>query len=164
MTDSGIPGSDVIVIGAGIVGLAHAWAAVRRGKSVRVLERSSRAEGASIRNFGMIWPIGQPAGACHACAMRSREFWLQLQKGAGMWVNECASIHLAHRADEWDVLTEFAERAPALGYDVRLLTAEEVLATSPAANPDGLLGGLWSPTELGVDPREAIARIADWLR
>jgi FAD dependent oxidoreductase TIGR03364 len=155
--------TDVIVVGAGIVGLAHAWAAVRRGKSVRVFERSSRAEGASIRNFGMIWPIGQPPGVCQATALRSRELWLQLQKDSGIWVNECGSIHLAHRSDEWAVLAEFAERAPALGYSVRLMTAEEVLAASPAANPQGLLGGLWSPTELCVDPREAIAKMADWL-
>src|SRR5580704_11616135 len=158
-----MPYADVIVVGGGIVGLAHAWSAVRRGKSVRVFERSRRGEGASIRNCGMIWPIGQPAGPCHAAALRSRELWLELQNAAGIWVNECGSIHLAHRADEWAVLTEFAQRAPALGYNVRLMTAKEVSAATPAANPDGLLGGLWSPTELCVDPREAIASMADWL-
>jgi D-hydroxyproline dehydrogenase subunit beta len=155
--------ADIIIIGAGIVGLAHAWAAVRRGRSVRVFERSKRAEGASIRNFGMIWPIGQPAGPCHDVALRSRELWLQLQKEAGIWVNECGSIHLAHRPDEWAVIAEFAERAPKLGYSVRLMPAEEVLKASPAANPARLIGGLWSPTELCVDPPSAIASIADWL-
>jgi len=159
-----MPETDVIVVGGGIVGLAHAWAAVRRGKTVQLFERSWRAEGASIRNFGMIWPIGQPAGACHAVALHSRELWLELSKLSGLWVNECGSIHLAHRPDEWAVLTEFAQRAPALGYDVRLMTAEEVSKATPAANPRGLLGGLWSPTELCVDPREAIGAIADWLR
>jgi D-hydroxyproline dehydrogenase subunit beta len=159
-----MPPTDVIVVGAGIVGLAHAWAAARRGKSVRVFERSPRAQGASIRNFGMIWPIGQPPGACHAIALRTRELWRELKRESGLWVNECGSIHLAHRPDEWAVLTEFAQRAPDLGYSVRLLTADEVTAATPAANPRGLLGGLWSPTELCVDPREAIATTADWLR
>jgi FAD dependent oxidoreductase TIGR03364 len=159
-----VPDSDVIVVGGGIVGLAHAWAAVRRGKSVQVFERSRRAEGASIRNFGMIWPIGQPAGSSHAAALRSRELWLELSKLSGLWVNECGSIHLAHRPDEWAVLSEFAQRAPALRYDVRLMTAAEVLKASPAAHAKGLLGGLWSSTELCVDPREAIGSIADWLR
>jgi len=159
-----MPETDVIIVGAGIVGLAHAWAAVRRGKSVRVFERSRRAEGASIRNFGMIWPIGQPPGACHATALRSSELWLEVKREAGLWVNECGSIHLAHRPDELAVLAEFAERAPALGYSARLMTADEVTGASPAANPVGLLGGLWSPTELCVDPREAMATIADWLR
>jgi D-hydroxyproline dehydrogenase subunit beta len=159
-----MPETDVIVVGAGIVGLAHAWAAVRRGKSVRVFERSRRAEGASIRNFGMIWPVGQPAGPCHAAALRSRELWLELKEKAGIWVKQCGSIHLAHHEDEMEVLSEFADRAPDLGYDVRLLTAEDVIETTSGANFGMLLGGLWSPTELCVDPREAIAATTDWLR
>jgi FAD dependent oxidoreductase TIGR03364 len=155
--------TDLVVVGAGIVGLAHAWAAARQGKSVRVFDRSSRAEGASIRNFGMIWPIGQPAGTCHATALRTRELWLKLREEAGIWVNACGSIHLAHRPDEWAVLEEFAQRAPALGYSVELMTPQQVLDASPASNPKGLLGGLWSSTELCVDPREAIGAIANWL-
>jgi FAD dependent oxidoreductase TIGR03364 len=156
--------SDVIVVGAGIVGLAHAWSAAKRGKSVRVFERTRRAEGASIRNFGMIWPIGQPAGVCHETALRSRALWLELRKQTGLWVDECGSIHLAHRPDELAVLTEFADRAPSLGYSVRLMSPDEVVTASPAANPEGLLGGLWSASELCVDPREAVATTADWLR
>ena len=80
------------------------------------------------------------------------------------WVDECGSIHLAYRPDERAVLEEFAERAPALGYKVRLLDREAALDHSPAANPRGLLGGLYSSTELCVDPREALPALAAWLK
>ena len=43
---------DVIVVGAGMLGIAHAWAAAKRGLSVAVIERSRQAHGATIRNFG----------------------------------------------------------------------------------------------------------------
>jgi FAD dependent oxidoreductase TIGR03364 len=151
---------DVAVIGGGIVGLAHAWMAVRRGLRVVLLERSAAAEGASVRNFGMVWPIGQPAGDLYDRALRSRELWLELHARGAVAVEECGSIHLAHRPDERAVLEEFC----GLGtHTARMLPAAAVADRTPLANPTGLLAGMVSPTELRVDPRTASARIAAWL-
>lgn len=151
------------VVGAGIMGLAHAWMAAEQGHRVTVFERSPRAVGASIRNFGMVWPIGQVVGEAHEAALASRRRWLLAAEHAGIRAEPCGSIHLAHRDDELAVLREFAERAPDLGYDVELLTASEVQAATPAANPAGLLGGLRTNSELAVDPTEAIPGVAAWL-
>lgn len=151
------------VVGAGIMGLAHAWLAAEQGHRVTVFERSPRAVGASIRNFGMVWPVGQAAGAAHAAALASRRRWLALAADTGIRADPCGSIHVAHREDELAVLEEFAERAPGLGYDVALLTADEVQAVTPAANRAGLLGGLKTNTEVAVDPVEVIPGIAAWL-
>ena len=154
---------DVAVVGAGIVGLAHAWMAARRGLRVVVLEKSPRAIGASIRNFGMVWPVGQPAGEPAVIAMRSRELWLELAEAAGFWTNACGSIHLAHHADELAVLEEFTSTTTSRDHSVRMLTADEVMRRAPAVNPNGLLGGMWSRTELCVNSRDVIATLPDWL-
>ena len=53
---------DLIIVGGGIAGLAHALAPSRRGLAVAVFERHAKPRGGSIRNFGMLWPIGQPPG------------------------------------------------------------------------------------------------------
>jgi FAD dependent oxidoreductase TIGR03364 len=154
---------DVAIVGAGIIGLAHAWAAAGRGLTVAVFERSRRAQGASVRNFGMIWPVGQPRGDSREIALRSRSLWIEAARRAGFWLAECGSMFLAHRLDEFAVLEEFVGRSRACGVDVRLLPRDEVVERAPGANPDGLLGGMWSPTELAVDPREAPHKLAAYL-
>ncbi|MCY4605799.1 MAG: TIGR03364 family FAD-dependent oxidoreductase [Gemmatimonadetes bacterium] len=155
--------ADIAVIGAGIVGLAHALAAAKRGHRVVLFERTSQAQGASIRNFGMIWPIGQAPGKIHQRALRTRQIWLDLAPKADIWLAQTGSLHLAYANDEYAVLTEFAALAPELGYSVELLDQDAVLARSHAVQPAGLKGGLWSTTELCVDPREAIAALPDYL-
>jgi len=152
---------DVAVIGAGIVGLAHAWMAVRRGLRVLLLDRSPAAQGATVRNFGMVWPIGQPAGELQSIARRARALWLELGAAGVLDTEPCGSIHLAHQPDELAVLEEFSVQQ---SFDVEMLSPAEVLRRSPLANPTGLLGGMWSPTELRVNPRTAAANIARWLR
>ena len=81
-----------IVIGAGIVGLATARALSQKGFAVKVFERNEKAVGASIRNFGMIWPIGQPLGKLRHRALRSAEIWKQSSTEANIWFGESGSL------------------------------------------------------------------------
>jgi FAD dependent oxidoreductase TIGR03364 len=153
----------VVVVGAGIVGLAHAWIAAERGCDVTVLERHPQATGASIRNFGMFWPIGQPPGLLHDVAMASRARWLRAGREGGIWVNPCGSVHLAHHDDEMQVLREFHAIAQQSGIVCELLDRETTAARTPGANRQGLRGSLFSAAEACVNPRRATAGLAAWL-
>jgi len=155
---------DVAIVGAGILGLAHAYVAAKAGKSVVVLEKSPRAAGASVRNFGMVWPIGQPAGVMLEISMRSRELWLEILSRANLPRRETGSLHLTYRADEAAVAQEFAEVGPALGYACSWLKPSEVLERSQAVQPEGLAGGLWSSTEFTIDPRQIIQALPAFLQ
>lgn len=150
-----------IVIGAGIVGLATARALAVRGYQVKVIERNHRAVGASIRNFGMIWPIGQPDGELFERAMLSRSIWKQVCDDAKIWYDEVGSLHTAYHRDEWEVLSDLADSYQHRNY--KLLSADETLAKSGAVVVEGLLGSLYSPDEMIIDPREAIEAIPKWL-
>ena len=154
---------DVAIVGAGIIGLAHAYIAARSGRRVAVFERNPAANGASIRNFGMIWPIGQPAGPLHEIALRSRRIWLEVLQQAALPFFATGSLHVAYRDDEAAVGQEFSRKAPALGYDCAWLTPRETLERSRAIRSDGLLGALWSSTELTVDPRQIVSSLPKFL-
>src|SRR5215467_2681870 len=155
--------ADVAVIGGGILGLAHAFASARRGLRVVLFERSPRATGASIRNFGMIWPIGQPAGEMYALAMQSRAIWLEILKEMALPHSPAGSFHVVYQHDEAAVVREFTEIAPGLGYQCAWLDAADILERSSAVRPDGLLGGLWSETEITVDPRLILSSLPEYL-
>lgn len=154
--------TDLIIVGAGIVGLAHAFEARRRGLSVRVIERDHRPNGASIRNFGHACITAQ-AGDLSSMAYRSREGWLAAAASAGFWAAEAGGLVVARSEVELAVLEQL--RAERGSEAVELLSADRVRERfGPGADPDpAIVGGAFLPADLRVDPRTAAPELAEWL-
>lgn len=152
---------DVVIAGAGIVGLAHALAAARRGLRVAVVERDHRCVGASIRNFGFVTVTGQPAGDTWRRARASRDIWARVAPEAGIDVVHRGLWLLAQRPEAAAVLQAFMQTPMAEGNE--LVDAAEAAARAPALRTDGAVAAMWSPHELRVESRTAIPRLAAWL-
>jgi FAD dependent oxidoreductase TIGR03364 len=152
-----------IVIGAGIVGLATARALAIKGFRVIVFERNPQATGASVRNFGMVWPVGQPDGILYERARRSANIWKEVCREAHIWHDKVGSVHVATTQLEADAMQSLAE---SYGYSRSLqwLDADKALKKSEFINPTNLQGALWSPHEMIVEAREAIPAIAALLK
>jgi D-hydroxyproline dehydrogenase subunit beta len=155
------PHPDVIVVGAGIVGLAHAYAAVRRGLRVTVVERDHRCVGASIRNFGFVTVTGQGAGDTWRRACASREVWADVAPQAGIAIEHRGLWLLARRPRAAAVLEAFMRTPMAEGNSLHDPT--EAAALAPALQTDGACAAMYSPHELRVESRDAIPRLARWL-
>ncbi len=153
---------DLAVVGGGILGLAHAYHAARLGLRVAVFEASPHAQGASTRNFGLIWPIGQSAEN-YGLAMRSREIWLDVLRASGLYHRPAGSLHLSYRQDEAEVAREFARLGPNVSFDCEWLDRKQVSSKSSSVRDEGLLGALWSPTEIMVDPRQILSELPRYL-
>lgn len=151
--------TDLIVVGAGILGLATAYTAHCQGLSVRVIDRSERPVGASIMNFGHACFTGQ-ADVIQPVALQARSGWLSAAKDVGMWAAESGTYIPAISETEMQVLEEFAVHR---GQDhVKLLTAKEV--GTAIGNPDlECIGGAHLQMDMRVNPREAAPKLAHWL-
>ncbi|WP_197322895.1 TIGR03364 family FAD-dependent oxidoreductase [Ralstonia solanacearum] len=155
--------TDVAIVGAGILGLAHAAAALRRGLRVTVFERSEAAVGASIRNFGQMLVTGQPPGIMLDLARESRALYLDWARQAGFAVRANGALLFARDAAEAAVLDEFmATRVPAFGYRVGLLRGAALagLYDGRFARHRAALQGF---DDLQLYSREAIPALAAWL-
>jgi FAD dependent oxidoreductase TIGR03364 len=151
---------DLAVVGAGIVGLAHAFAAARLGKRVVVIERETRATGASIRNFGFVTVTGQERGATWRRARRSRDIWAAVAPAAGVAIEQRGLlVSLGHPLAR-ELARSFLDTE--MGEGCRLLPPEALTALPYPAQ--GLAGVLHSPHDLRVESRLAIPRLATWLQ
>src|SRR5471032_2822852 len=156
--------SDILIVGAGILGLSHAYAAARRGLEVTVFERSATPLGASVRNFGQALVTGQPPGIMSELSRASREIWAHWAQQAGFALKRNGSYLFARTEAEEHLLDAFcAGRAQEQGYRVELLRG--------AALRD-LYGGQFSHHRAalhGMDDQqlysgEAIPALVDYLR
>lgn len=154
-------GYDLAVVGAGILGLAHALAAVRRGKRVVVIDRDAQANGASVRNFGFVTVTGQEAGDCWRMARRSREVWAEVAEAAKILVLQRGLV-LAARIPESEAVIE-AFLATEMGAGCRRLTHAEAIELVPPLRREAVAAALYSPHELRVESRQAIPQLAAWL-
>lgn len=152
---------DLAVVGAGIMGCAHALAARRLGKSVIVIEKDAQANSASIRNFGFVTITGQQQGEVWNRAMRARDIWLDVVVAADIPVIHQGLMVAAHSAEADAVLDAF--RATEMGADCERLTPDGARQRCPMLNPASLTSALYSPHERRVEPREALPKIAHWL-
>jgi FAD dependent oxidoreductase TIGR03364 len=150
---------DLAVVGAGIVGLAHAFAAARLGRRVVVIDREPRAVGASIRNFGFVTVTGQERGATWRRARRSRDIWAAIAASAGIAIEQRGLLVSLRHPLALAVAETFLQTE--MGEGCRLLSPGE-RAALPFPT-DALAGVLQSPHDLRVESRRAIPRLAAWL-
>jgi D-hydroxyproline dehydrogenase subunit beta len=153
---------DVAIVGAGIAGISLAWHLHKAGNRVVVVDKSTQAEGASVRNFGMVWVVGQSTEDQENLALRSLELWEQAADEMGFWIRKPGSLHVAREPLELQVLEEFLQLSNGR-HGRRMLSKEETLELCPQLRENNLLGSMHSATEGAVDPREVVHAAAESL-
>lgn len=155
---------DLLIVGAGILGLAHAWAGAKRGLKVSVFERSHTPLGASVRNFGQALVTGLPPGPLLDLARQTHDLWAELGQAAGLELKQQGSLLFARTEAEEALLEVFCTgRAAEFGYRVELLrgAALDGLYNGRFAHHRAALHGL---DDQQLYSREALPQIVEYLR
>ena len=153
--------TDVVIVGAGIVGMACAWAAKQRGHEVLVLEKDDQCVGASIRNFGFVTVTGQGRGTTWNRAMATRDIWARVAPEAGIQVLQQGLLVLAQRPEAADVLQALCRQPE--GHALEWLDGATLACRYPRLGATHLQGALYSPHELRIESRQAINQLKTWL-
>lgn len=148
--------ADVVIVGAGICGVATAEALARRGVRVAVVEKA-RGPGTeqSGRAQGAIRVQGREAAEL-PLAIESLELW----RGIAEYADEFelrfgGNLYLCTTVDEIRQARELCDTANAGGLaDVQLLTRDEARDIVPAATGE-FTAAMWSPRDAQCLPRGA---------
>jgi glycine oxidase len=155
--------AEVLIVGAGIIGLAAAWRASEQGMSVTVLERDGAGAGTSRVAAGMLAPVSEVefgvAGArLLGLGLRSASMWpafaseLEAAAGCALGLSAAGTLMVARDADEARELQRQIAFRRSLGLPGRRVRASEARGLEPALAPTIRLA-LDLPEDRSVDPR-----------
>jgi FAD dependent oxidoreductase TIGR03364 len=155
-------GMRLVIIGGGILGTAHALAAVGRGHTVVQLEREAEARGATVRNFGLIWVSGRSANELEI-TLRSRRLWEEIGgRVAGVGFRPTGSIALVRTEAELAVAAAAAASPSAAERGFELLEPARVREINPALRGK-YLAGLHCSTDAAVESRQAMPALRAYM-
>jgi len=152
-------GARAVVAGGGILGTWHALELVEAGFTVEHLEAEAAPNGASVRNFGLVWVSGRRSGAELDAALRARRRWEDIGAAVpGVGFRPAGSLTVACTADEREVMDAFARHPDAATRAVSVLEPDEVRAHNPAVRGD-IHGALYCAHDAVVEPRRALGAL-----
>ncbi len=153
---------DLIIVGGGILGLSHAYHALLKKKKVLLLEKNSKAMGASVRNFGQIVPSGFSA-TWQGYGRSSVQHYMDIAKKADIAIRQEGSIYIASDDEEIHLLEELHQINQTSGYPSLLLTAEECIFRYPNLSKEYCKAGLFFPDEINADSQKTIPALTLFL-
>jgi glycine/D-amino acid oxidase-like deaminating enzyme len=160
-----IPGSaDVVIIGAGIVGITAAWFLAKQGISVAVCEKGVVAGEQSGRNWGWVRVQGRDRREM-PMAMHAMRIWRGLAEeiGEDVGYEQGGCIFAARDDKELDNLAAWLDVAKEYGVDTRVIEGDGLRRQVPGAALDWR-GALYTQSDGRAEPHKAVPAIARALR
>ncbi len=143
-----------VIIGGGVGGTSIAYHLAERGwTDIVLVERAELTSGSTFHSAGL---VGQLRGTVTLTKMMmyGAELYRRLLSETGVdpsW-HEVGSIRLASSRARMEELERQAGWAKTFGLPMDLITPTEAQDRFPLMTTDGVLGGVWLPTDGWLDP------------
>lgn len=153
--------ADVVVIGAGVIGIATAYFLAGRGARVLVCEKGRVAGEQSSRNWGWVRQQGRDAAEL-PIMMEANRIWRDLAAETGesdLEFNASGCLYLTESESQMATYADWHTLAKQHQLDTRLLSAAEV--SKLAAGVDGAwVGGMLTASDGRAEPFSAVPALA----
>lgn len=145
--------SDVIVIGAGVVGCAAAYYLAKRGVKVTVLERREVACGASGRNGSGARQSGRDNRELPLAMFGVKHIWPTLGEELGEDIEyiQNGNMRLGKTEKDREALEELVRQNSSLGLDVRMVYGQDIRELIPDVSPE-VQYATYCPTDGHANP------------
>ena len=158
---------EVIVVGAGAIGLATGWRCAERGLRTLVVDAGEPAGGATGVAAGMLAPVTEAdfgEEALTALNLAGAARWPRFAddvaraSGSDCGYRETGTLSVAVDRDEAEQLRRLHDHQRSLGLEARWLPARECRRLEPGLAPR-IAGGVLAPRDHQVSPRALAAAL-----
>ena len=159
-----VPASaDIVIIGAGIVGVSTAWFLARQGINVVLCEKGYVAGEQSGRNWGWVRQQGRDPRELPMMIESMRIFReLESEIGESVGFTQGGCLYTANSAADIEDFHEWLDSAKDFELDTRVIDASELSSIVQGASPKWH-GAMYTPSDGRAEPHKtapAIARAA----
>lgn len=159
---------DLIVVGAGAIGLSCAWRCAQAGMSVLVIEREQPGAGASGIAAGMLAPVTEATFGEQPLLelnLEARAQWpafaaeLEELTALPTGYSDCGALVVAADRDDTEELRRLHAFQVELGLDAEWLSPRVAREREPALSPR-IGGAIYAPQDGQVDPAAVVRALA----
>ncbi|MDI3534021.1 MAG: hypothetical protein PWQ82_386 [Thermosediminibacterales bacterium] len=144
---------DVIIIGAGIIGLSTAYYLTKKGKKVLMLEKKEIGSGSSGACDDMILLQSKKPGILLQMALESFEMYkcLSEELNTDLEFQTRGGMILIENQEQLKIMEDFVRKQRSYGLDVELIDKRDVKKKQPLVN-DRVIASTYSPIDSQVNP------------
>lgn len=161
--------SDVLVVGAGLLGSALAYGMARQGTQVAVIDEGDQVLRASRGNFGLVWVQGKGVGKPEYARWSrvSARLWPQLAEdlltdtGVDVHLQQPGGIHLCLTEEEFQARRQQLQTlrdAVDADYQFEMLDLKAARTLLPSLG-DAVAGASYSPMDGHVNPLKLLGSL-----